>query len=179
MRNDDRQILALLRDADTKELGFNRLVARYKRPLYARTRSILGCHADADDALQNALIKVWNHIDGFREDSNLFTWLYRIATNEALMLVRKNKTRPTETDPDALSRASTTPDHDGPSGQAILDKLTEAVAGLPPKQRMIFEMRYFGEMPYREIASLTGTGEGALKAGYFHAVRKIEKFLSK
>lgn len=178
MEDADLKIAALLKDATTRQRGFELLVARYKRPLYARVRSIVVSHADADDALQNAFINAWNHMDDFKGESALYTWLYRIATNEALMLIRKRKSRPV-TDEDNHLHMVSEAETDAPAPEVIAKKLHEALKALPDKQRQVFEMRYFGDMTYTEIADLTQTSVGALKAGYFHAVKKIEKILTR
>lgn len=174
MDSEEREILKGLKRAKTKEAAFARLMGLYKKPLYARLRSITGNHEDADDALQNTFVKVWKHIDGFKGDSALFTWIYRIATNEALTIVRKNA-KMTTTGLEADYRSTT--HGEGPSGEEIQRKLRAAVEALPDKQREVFEMKYFSEMKYEEMAKLTKTSMGALKASYFHAVRKIEAYL--
>lgn len=174
MDSEEREILKGLKRAKTRESAFAKLIGLYKKPLYGRLRSITGNHEDADDALQNTFVKVWKHIDGFKGDSALFTWIYRIGTNEALTIVRK-RSRMTIVDDNSDERV-TSYGH-GPSGEKIKKKLQEAVAALPEKQREVFEMKYFSEMKYEEMAKLTKTSVGALKASYFHAVRKIEAHL--
>lgn len=177
MKDADLKIAALLKDATTRQRGFELLVARYKRPLYARVRSMVVSHEDADDALQNAFVNAWRHLDDFKGESELFTWLYRIATNEALMLIRKRKSNPLNDSARHLHVVSEV-ETDAPAPEVIVDKLRKAVEALPDKQRQIFEMRYFGDMTYAEMADLTHTSVGALKAGYFHAVKKIERILT-
>ena len=146
----------------------------YKKPLYAHVRSMTGNHPDADDALQNTFVKIWKHVDGFKGNSALYTWMYRIATNEAITIInRRQKMHAVDIEEGRVEGEQT----DGPSGDEIKAKLKEALEQLPEKQRKVFEMKYFSEMKYEEIANLTGTSVGALKASYFHAVRKIEAFL--
>jgi len=174
MKSEERKILKGLRNNRTKEAAFVQMMNLYKKPLYARVRAMTGNHPDADDALQNAFVKVWKHIDGFKGDSALYTWLYRIATNEALtLLAKRNKIQVVDLEENHHGGGQT----DGPDGNEIKKKLDEAVKTLPEKQRQVFEMKYFSEMKYEEIAEITGTSVGALKANYFHAVRKIEEFL--
>ncbi|MFT6998553.1 MAG: RNA polymerase sigma factor (sigma-70 family) [Cryomorphaceae bacterium] len=175
MKSEERQILKGLRNKQTKEAAFVQLMNLYKKPLYAHVRSMTGNHPDADDSLQNAFVKVWKHIDGFKGDSALYTWLYRIATNEALTLLNKRgKMQVVDMEESHHSGGQS----DGPDGDEIRKKLDEAVDTLPKKQREVFEMKYFSEMKYIEMAELTGTSVGALKASYFHAVRKIEDYLT-
>jgi RNA polymerase sigma-70 factor (ECF subfamily) len=175
MKSEEREILKGLRNKRTKEAAFVQMMNLYKKPLYARVRAMTGNHPDADDSLQNAFVKVWKHIDGFKGDSALYTWLYRIATNEALTLISKrNKLQVVNMEESHHSGGHT----DGPDGSEIRKKLDEAIETLPEKQREVFEMKYFSEMKYNEMAELTGTSVGALKASYFHAVRKIEDYLT-
>jgi len=171
LKDADTHIAALLSRIETREKGFELLVERYKRPLYARIRSMVHSHDDADDALQNTFLKIWSNVDSFRGTSTLFTWVYRIATNEALMILRRAKRHP---DADLHDPPVDKGIADGPTADEISEKLRRAVENLPEKQRLIFEMRYFAEMPYAEIAALTHTTPGALKASYHHAVKKIE-----
>jgi len=175
MKSEERQILKGLRNEQTKEAAFVQLMNLYKRPLYAHVRSMTGNHPDADDSLQNVFVKVWKHIDSFKGDSALYTWLYRIATNEALTLINKrSKMQVVDMEESHHSGGQT----DGPDADEIRKKLDEAIEKLPEKQRKVFEMKYFSEMKYIEMAELTGTSVGALKASYFHAVRKIEDYLT-
>ncbi|MFT4772269.1 MAG: RNA polymerase sigma factor (sigma-70 family) [Cryomorphaceae bacterium] len=175
MKSEERQILKGLRNKQTKEAAFVQLMNLYKKPLYAHVRSMTGNHPDADDSLQNAFVKVWKHIDGFKGDSALYTWLYRITTNEALTIINKrSKMQVVDMEESHHSGGQ----NDGPDGDEIRKKLDEAIEKLPAKQRKVFEMKYFSEMKYIEMAELTGTSVGALKASYFHAVRKIEDYLT-
>jgi RNA polymerase sigma-70 factor (ECF subfamily) len=175
MKSEEREILKGLKDAHTKEAAFVQCMKLYKRPLYAHVRSMTGNHPDADDALQNTFVKIWKHIDGFKGDSALYTWMYRIATNEAITIInRRQKMHAVDVEESHLEGGQT----DGPDGEEIKEKLSEALEQLPEKQRKVFEMKYFSEMKYEEMSKLTDTSVGALKASYFHAVRKIEAFLT-
>lgn len=136
-------------------------------------------HDDADDLTQEVFIKVHRYIDNFREDASLFTWIYRIATNECLTFLQRKKRRfflpigDVETELNAKLETST-----GLSGDDIQLKLQKALLKLPDKQRMVFNMKYFDDLPYERISEITDTSVGALKASYHHAVKKIEDFLS-
>jgi RNA polymerase sigma-70 factor (ECF subfamily) len=174
MKIDDRKILNDFKSPELREQSFRVIVDAYKRPLYQHIRKIVGNHEDADDALQNTFIKAWRYLDNFEGNSTIYTWLYRIAANEALTIIRKNKTKGAATLPDVLPGNTT----DGPSSDTISRKLQVAINQLPDKQRLVFEMKYFQEMKYEEIALATKTTVGALKASYFHAVKKIEAFLT-
>lgn len=175
-QHDDFQtgLLAELRQESTRVAAFETLVRIYQEKLYGHLRRMTGNHPDADDALQNTLIKVWKNIETFRGDSALYSWLYRIAANEALYIIKKRKTgfghMPAES-------AELTAANEGPCGETIEAKFQAALLTLPEKQRQVFDLKYFEEMKYDTIAEITGTSVGALKASYFHAVKKIEAFL--
>ncbi len=175
MNIDEKELLQALRGKLSREAAFERLVRATQQRLYAHLRRMLHAHPDADDALQNTYLKAWRAIDNFRGDSALYSWLYRIASNEALALIehRKRHRVPMEVlQPGATAHLS------GPDGDEIQLKLEKALQLLPPKQRLVFDLRYFEEMPYEQIAHITGTSIGALKASYFHAVKKLEAGLS-
>jgi RNA polymerase sigma-70 factor (ECF subfamily) len=175
MNKEEQALLRLLRKSHTRETGFRTLVKTYQKPLYAQLRSLLGNHQDADDALQNTFLKAWKHIDSFKGDSALYTWLYRIAQNEGLTLIRKSsRMMTTEMDGHDVVQAH----GPAPGGDEIAEKLRMAIDRLPEKQREVFNLKYYSDMKYQEIAELTGTSVGALKASYFHAVKKIEEFLT-
>lgn len=162
-----------------QEKFFNDLVRQYSEPLYWHVRGIVGSHDDTDDLLQDIFIKVWKALPGFRGDSDPFTWLWRIATNEALSFLRKAKVRAalsfTRIDKEAERISDPTPFFDGDKAMRALRK---AIASLPDKQRLVFTMRYYEELPYEQIAAITGTSEGALKASYHIAYEKIKAFLT-
>ena len=146
--------------------------------LYWHVRKIVISHENADDVLQNAFVKAWKAIGNFRGESKLKTWLYRIATNEALTLLKKEKKR-SHGDLGDIQDSLQHSLEQGPmiSGDEIQMKLQKAVLSLPEKQRLVFNLKYFEEMKYREIAEVLGGSEGSLKASYHHAVKKIEVFL--
>ena len=173
MYKDDREILDLLRRDESRNEGFLMLVNKYQRKLYHHIRRLVISHDDTDDVLQNTFIKVWTGIAGFREDSQLFTWLYRIATNEALSFLKRSKKDryvPLETMKNAVPAGIT----EGPSGDEISMRLLAAVKQLPPKQQAVFNMKYFDGLKYEEISGIMKTSVGALKASYHHAIKKIE-----
>ena len=158
------------------EAAFNLIVNSYSERLYWHIRRMVTDHDDADDVLQNTFLKVWRALPKFRQDSNIYTWLYRIATNESLIHLRKKKDNLRFDDVANGMHESLTADtfFEGDKAQA---KLHAAVAALPEKQKAVFNLRYFEEMPYREISEVLKTSEGGLKAQYHHAVKKIEAFL--
>lgn len=173
----DSEILSLLSDRETHKRGFELLVRTYSEPLYYKIRHIVVYHEDADDVLQNVLIKAWNNLSSFRGQSSLATWLCRIAINESLDFLRKKK-QAEACSYDELgavaSKLLADEFFDGDEAQALLQ---EAIAKLPPVQRTVFNLRYYEEMPYAEISKSLGTSEGALKASYHLAVKKIMEYL--
>lgn len=175
---DDITLLHLFRQPDTKEMAFTQLMRKYQERLYWHIRRLVIEHEDANDVLQNMFIKVWKSLENFREDSQLYTWLYRIATNESLdFLAQKKKLNAislegTESDLTASIRAER--DFDP---RKLEWKLQLAIQQLPEKQRVVFNLRYFDEMPYEEMSKVLATSEGALKASYHHAVKKIEDYI--
>jgi RNA polymerase sigma factor (sigma-70 family) len=174
----DQELLSKIRNPETRNYGFNMLVRAYQQRVYGLVRKMVIDHDDADDLTQEVFIKVHKSIDTFREDSQLFTWIYRIATNESLTFLSKKRRRfflPIEDIGKELStKIDSMPALDG---DEIQKKLQKALLTLPDKQRLVFNLKYYEEMPYAEMAAVTGTSEGALKASYHHAVRKIEDFL--
>lgn len=174
----DEDLIALASDPETREEAFRFLVAQYAPMLYTVIRRILVSHDDTDDALQNTLIKVWHNLSCFKSRSKLSTWMYTIALNEARSTLRRQRAErqlPIETDTYSIAETLTgDPYFDGDEAQA---KLMEAIAQLPEKQRITFELRYFEELPYSEISEITGTSVGALKANYHHAMQKLFKYL--
>ncbi len=175
---DDNQLLELFRDEKTRQRAFTQIVNRYQERLYWHIRKIVIGHDDTDDILQNTMIKVWNNLEKFRGDSRLFTWLYRVATNESLTFLKQKRTKfflPLVDVENQLSNLLDTDEHF--SGDEIMLKLQKAVLKLPEKQRLVFNMKYFDDMKYDDISEVLGTSVGALKASYHHAVKKIEKYL--
>ncbi|MBQ6074323.1 MAG: sigma-70 family RNA polymerase sigma factor [Bacteroidales bacterium] len=169
----DREILALYRKGGRHE-AFRLLVQNYKERLYWHIRRMVLDHDDADDCLQNTFLKAWRSLDGFRGDAQLYTWLYRIATNETLSFLSRQQTRGEYTGLDAADRLSSDSWFDGNKLQTALYK---AIAKLPPKQKAVFNLRYFEEMPYEKIAAVLETSEGALKASYHHAYEKVKAWV--
>lgn len=175
---DDREILEIFKDEDRRDYAFNLLVRKYSQRLYGHIRKMVNDHDEADDLLQNTLIKAWKYLPDFREDSSLYTWLYRIATNETLNHIRRQKLRC------ALSLSSYAEFIDSRTdadeyfnGDEILKKLYSAVRKLPPKQMAVFNLKYFEEMKYEQIAEVLGGSVGSLKASYHHAYIKIQEYL--
>lgn len=175
MEEKDRDIIASMRRPAEREAGFTLLINTYQEKLYGHLRRMLKSHQDADDALQNSLIKIWKNFDSFRGDSALYTWLYRIATNEALTILEKQRHAHLHVDASEVALSGMC---DGPDSDEIAQRLWAALDTLPPKQRQVFDLKYFEEMKYDEIAAITHTSVGALKASYFHAVKKVEAFLT-
>jgi RNA polymerase sigma-70 factor (ECF subfamily) len=176
---EDKELLQKIRNPETRNYGFNMLVRAYQQRVYWLVRKMVIDHDDADDLTQEIFIKVHKSIDQFREDSQLFTWIYRIATNECLSYLTRKKKRffiPIEDMSEILTSKLDSSAHVG--GDEIQKKLQKAILTLPDKQRLVFNLKYFEEMPYEEMAGITKTSVGALKASFHHAVKKIEDFLS-
>ncbi len=177
--NDENELLQAFKIESTKHYAFNNLMLKYREMLYFHIRRILIIHEDTDDVLQNTWIKVWHHLEKFRGESSLKTWLYRIATNESISFLKRKKTLlfiPILSVEKELSKSIE--DDVYFNGNEIEKKLQKAILTLPEKQRLVFNMRYFEEMPYEEISSVLGTSVGALKASYHIAMNKIEKILT-
>ncbi|NLB26434.1 MAG: RNA polymerase sigma factor [Bacteroidales bacterium] len=176
MKFDENNLADSLKE--DKEYAFKQLVILYQKRLYYHIRKIVISHDDADDVLQNTFLKVWNNIDNFRQESSLYTWLYRIATNEAITFLnskRKKSYIPLQDAADSLmSNLKTDPYFDG---DEIQMKLQQAILMLPDKQRIVFNMKYFDEIKYEDMAKILNTSVGALKASFHHAVKKIENYL--
>ncbi len=166
--------MALLRSEATFERGFRQMMAQYRERLYWHIRRLVLVHEDADDVLQNTFIKIYRGILQFEGKSKLYTWLYRIATNESLTHLQ-NKARHAsaslDDDSPAAGRLQADPWFDG---DALQIRLQEAIVQLPEKQRIVFNLRYYEEMPYEEMSTLLNTSVGALKASFHHATKKIE-----
>jgi len=177
---DDKELLEAFRNEATRETAFTRIVKKYQERLYWHIRRLVIHHEDANDVLQNVLVKAWSYLDNFREEANLYTWLYRIATNETITFLTKEKRR----------RSISISDHEtGMSNRLQAEKgfdpnklewkLQQAIQSLPEKQRIVFNLRYYDEMPYEEMSKVLDTSTGALKASYHHAVKKVEEFLKR
>ena len=175
---DDREILQGIKIPGKEEIAFNRLVQNYQERLYWHIRKIVIVHDDADDVLQNTLVKVWKSLQDFRSDSGLYTWLYRIATNEALTFLKQKKKRTFAPWTEVEHKMSETLESDPWfNGDEIQLKLQQAILKLPDKQRIVFNMKYFDEVKYEDMSVILNTSVGALKASYHHAVKKIEAML--
>ena len=170
---DDGGILALVRDGRLEE-AFTQIVNLYSERLYWHIRTIVGTHEDADDVVQDSFIKIWNALPSFRGEAQLFTWVWRIATNEAINHARREKLRTTR-DIDSLPERGGSSGVDGDEAQRLLSR---AIETLSPRQRAVFSMRYFDQMPYEQISRITGTSVGALKASYHFAENKVRTFIS-
>ncbi|PQJ23072.1 RNA polymerase sigma factor [Tenacibaculum sp. SG-28] len=174
----DDSILENLKNASTKEKAFKELVAEYKERLYWHIRKIVYLHADADDVLQNTFIKVFKNIDSFKGDSKLYSWIYRIATNEAITLINKKAKEKnidiSDYQQELTSNLSAEYYFNGDEIQLMLQR---AIATLPEKQRLVFNMKYFDNMKYEEISEILEVSVGSLKASYHHAVKKIESYI--
>ena len=175
MKLTDEEILLQFKEPASKEKAFRNLLNTYQERLYYHVRRYVHNHEDANDILQNTCIKVWNAIDNFRGESGLFTWLYRIAGNEAITFLNKNKKR-NEVDIEQTT-ANYRSAADTIDGDEMTLKLERAIATLPDKQKQVFIMRYYDELPYEKMAEISETSVGALKASYHHAVKKIEELL--
>ncbi|MBO4264279.1 MAG: RNA polymerase sigma factor [Bacteroidales bacterium] len=170
--------MRLYSDMDSAERQFQDLVNRYSERLYWHLRTMVGSHDDADDLLQDVFIKAWKALPGFRGDADIFTWLWRIATNEALGFLRRAKVRSILTFRSLDGEALSVPDTDAPlDAEQAAARLQKAIASLPPKQRAVFHMRYYEEMAYEQISRITGTSVGALKASYHFAYEKIKQYV--
>ena len=176
MPNNDTEILQLFSNPATREQGLILLMNTYQERLYAVIFGLAENHDDTNDILQNVFIKIWKNIGTFRGDAKLFTWLYRVATNEAYnFLKQRNKKEFAAIDNNAIENE---PASEMLSSAAIEEKLQHAIDTLPEKQKLVFQMKYFEDMKYDDISDILGTSVGALKASYHHAVKKVEKFLS-
>lgn len=175
----DQELLEWFRDPErNRDYAFNLIVTRYRQRLYQHIRRMVIEHDDADDLLQNTFIKVFKHLGEFRQDSQLFTWLYRIATNECLSFLREKRRRFFLPFADVEKELTGKLDRSMPDANHIERKLQEAILKLPEKQRLVFNLRYYDEMPYEEMSQVLGTSVGALKASYHHAAKKIEHHLT-
>lgn len=175
---DDRDIIKEFNTQGKEEIAFNQLVLKYQQRLYWHIRKIVIGHDDADDVLQNTMIKVWGSLGNFRSESGLYTWLYRIATNEALSFLKQKKKKAFAPWVDVEEQMSENLEADPWfNGDEIELKLQQAILKLPEKQRIVFNMKYFDHVKYEEMSKILGTSVGALKASYHHAVKKIESML--
>lgn len=175
----DKELLQQFENEGTRPNAFNHLVKKYQHRLYWHIRKMVVDHDDANDVIQNTWLKIWNGLSKFRSDAGLYTWMYRIASNESLTFLNKKKKKflvPLADVENLLSQSLESDPYF--TGDEIQLKLQKAILALPEKQRTVFNMRYYDEMKYEEISEMLGTSVGALKASYHHAAKKIEAFVS-
>jgi len=175
---DDTELVRLFKQHVDREQAFTAIVKRYQEKVYWQIRRLVVSHDDADDVMQHVFIKAWKGLDQFREDAKLYTWLYRIAVNESLSFLEQQKKRAAV----SLDDVATTVEEKlvqekGFDEKEAIWKLQKAIQQLPEKQRVVFNLRYFEEMPYEEMSEVLETSVGALKASYHHAVKKIEDYI--
>lgn len=175
---DEITFIEQLQNANTKEKAFRKLISEYKERLYWHIRKIVISHDDADDVLQNTFIKIFKGIDNFKQESKLFSWMYRIATNESITYINKRAKEKnvdiSDYNQHLTSNLNSDNLFDGDKIQIILQK---AIKNLPTKQQLVFNMKYFDNLKYKQISEILDTSEGALKASYFHAVKKVEEYI--
>lgn len=175
----EKDLVARLQSPSTSRAAFDELMKAYGEPVYWQIRKMVVNHDDAVDLLQNVFMKAWNNIDNFRGDARLSTWLYKIAVNESINFINKEKVRQgcaaDDQDEFLINNLAADEYFDG---DELHMQLQKAIMTLPEKQRLVFNMRYFDEMPYEEISQILGTSVGALKANYHHAVKKITQAIS-
>lgn len=172
----DQDIILLLESPAGYNLAFDFIVERYHRKIYHHVRRFVIDHDDSADVVQEVFIKIWKNLASFRRDAAVYTWIYRIASNEALNFVKSRNRR--KQLPELLSKEASFPVKEGPhtpDGEQILQKLLKVVSSLPEKQQLVFHLKYFEDLPYDDIAQITGTSVGALKASYHFARKKIEE----
>jgi RNA polymerase sigma-70 factor (ECF subfamily) len=174
----DKELVQLFQEGDNPNYAFNLIVRKYRERLYWHIRKIVISHDDTDDVLQNTFVKAWSALSDFRGDSQLFTWLYRIATNESLSFLKSKRTKLflplVDVENQLKNKLEESPYF---NGNELQKKLQQAILKLPKKQRLVFNMRYFDELKYEDISEILGTSVGALKASYHHAVKKIEEIM--
>lgn len=177
---EEREFISQLLNPKTQNNAFQKLLSDYKRPLYNQIRNIVLDHDDANDVLQNTFIKVFQNLNNFKGESKLYSWIYRIATNEAITFINKKAKLGGATSGELKSRIVENLEADTHfDGNEIQIKLQKAILTLPEKQQLVFKMRYFEEIKYEEMSTILGTSVGALKASYHLAVKKIENFINK
>lgn len=175
---DTHNIISLLKDKQTLNEGFKQLIDAYKERLYWHIRRIVITHEDADDVLQNVFIKVFKYIDSFEEQSSLYTWLFRIATNESIDLLKKKRVVISDISEDYHNYVSMSLKADPYfDGDAIQEIVKSAIADLPQKQMLVFNLKYYEHMKYEDMSKVLNTSVGSLKASYHHAVKKVESYI--
>jgi RNA polymerase sigma-70 factor (ECF subfamily) len=175
---DETVLIEQLINVQTREKAFRELISLYKERLYWHVRKIVTSHDDTDDVLQNTFIKIYKNIGKFNQESKLFSWMYRIATNEAITFINKRAKEKKVNIAEVQEYLVNTLENDVYfTGEEIQEILQKAIATLPQKQQLVFNMKYFDNIKYTEISEILGTSVGALKASYFHAVKKIESYI--
>lgn len=178
-RFDESELIYRLRDISTCRAAFGEVISLFSEPLYWHIRKMVIYHDDANDVLQNTFIKAWSNIEYFRGEAKLSTWLYKIAINESITFLNKERARNNisidEPDSSIINELESDEWFDG---NELRLELQKAIAELPEKQRIVFNMRYFDEMKYEDMSNILGTSVGALKASYHHAVKKIEQYFT-
>ena len=175
---DDNELIFQFKNGINKESAFTSIIKKYQERIYWHIRRMIIDHDDTNDILQNLFIKVWKNLDSFREDSQLYTWIYRIATNETLSFLNQKKRKQLVSMNNEFYDLSNRIKADNHfDGNKLEWKLQLAIQKLPEKQRAVFNLRYYEEMPYEKMSKIFNTSEGALKASYHHAVKKIESFI--
>ena len=178
MLTEDKELVYQFKNDSVKEPAFTAIIKKYQEKLYWHIRRMIIDHDDTNDVLQNMFIKVWKGLANFREDSQLYTWLYRIATNESLSFLDQKKRKGTEIfDEDENGLSNKIKADDNFDANKLEWKLQLAIQKLPERQRLVFNLRYYDAMPYEEMSRILDTSEGALKASYHHAAKKIEAFI--
>lgn len=177
---DENAFINELLNPKTQNIAFEKLLSYYQKPLYNHIRNIVLNHDDADDVLQNTFVKVYQNLKNFKRESKLFSWIYRIATNESITFINNKAKRNGQTSAAFQQKQIENLQADAYfEGNEIQLKLQKAIHLLPKKQQLVFKMKYFQELKYEEISEILGTSVGALKASYFHAVKKIEDYVVK
>ena len=175
---EDKELLEKFAQPESRNLAFNQLIRKYQQKIYWHIRKMVIEHEDADDLTQEVFVKVWKNLENFRKDAQLYTWIYRIATNECLTFLASKKRRfflpLNDVAAELAEKIDSSPDV---SGDEIQLKLQKALLRLPDKQRLVFNMKYFDDLKYEEISEILGTSVGALKASYHIAVKKIEEYI--
>lgn len=178
VNQDDKDLLNQFKVASQKEVAYTAIIKKYQEKLYWHIRRMVVEHEDANDVLQNMFIKVWKGLENFREDSQLYTWLYRIATNESLTFLEQQKRKfAVSIDEEDTGLTNKVKASEGFDVNKLEWKLQLAIQKLPEKQRIVFNLRYYDELPYEQMSKILETSEGALKASYHHAAKKIEDFI--
>jgi len=176
---EDQDILLKFADPASRNVAFNQLVRKYQTKVYWHVRKMVIDHDDADDLTQDVFVKVWKYLENFRQDASLYTWIYRIATNECLSFLQSKRRKFFLPLHDVAAELTAKVEADpGLAGDEIELRLQKAILKLPDKQRLVFNLRYYDEMPYEQMAEVTGTSVGALKASYHHAAKKIEQYIT-